>query len=162
MLARAMSTASIISASMARADSRQGLAREAGWVGAGGAVGALARSALAWCAPSLGWPELAATQAVNLAGAIALGVLVGALEMRGPRPRLRAFLGVGVLGSFTTFSTLVDESRSVAGVTSSGVALAYLTGSLLLGIVAFWLGERTSKLALSRAPRPHDETANTP
>jgi fluoride exporter len=109
--------------------------------------------------PALGWPAIAATQAVNLAGAVALGVLVGLLEIHGPRPRWRAFLGVGVLGSFTTFSTLVDESRSIAGATSHGVALAYLAGSLALGIAGFWLGERATRLIPPGASRTRDEAA---
>jgi CrcB protein len=131
--------------------------REAGWVGAGGAVGALARGVVVELVPVLGWPAIAATQAVNLAGAVALGVLVGLLEVRGPRPRWRAFLGVGVLGSFTTFSTLVDESRSIAAATSHGVALAYLAGSLGLGIAGFWLGERATRLIPPGAWRTQDE-----
>lgn len=135
----------------------RGIAREAGLVGAGGACGALARSAIAGLCGSLGWPELAATQIVNLAGAVALGVLVGLLERRGPHPQWRAFLGVGVLGSFTTFSALVDEGLGLAGTTSTGVALAYLTGSLALGIAGFWLGERAGGRCSSRAPHRHDQ-----
>jgi len=134
--------------------------REVGLVGAGGALGALARGGIAALAPSLGWPELAATQAVNLAGAAALGVLVGVLEIRSPRSRWRAFLGVGMLGSFTTYSTLVGESREVATRTSPGVAFVFLAGSLALGIAAFWLAEHVSRRALTKATRSLDATEN--
>jgi len=131
---------------------------EAALVGAGGAGGALARGAIAGLLPAFGWHELAATQLVNLGGTMALGLLVGVLERSGPRPRWRAFLGVGVLGSFTTFSTLVDESRSLASMTSSGVALVYLAGSLAVGIAGFWIGERASTLGLQRSSPSHDAT----
>lgn len=137
-------------------------AREAGWVGAGGAVGALARGVVAELVPALGWPPILATQAVNLAGALALGVLVGLLDIHGPHPRWRAFLGVGVLGSFTTFSTLVDDSRGIAAATSHGVALAYLAGSLALGIAGFWLGERASGLIPPAASQAQDEAVHAP
>ncbi len=135
---------------------------EAGLVGAGGACGALARGAIAGLLPSFGWHELAATQVVNFVGAMALGVLVGGLESRGPRPRWRAFLGIGVLGSFTTFSTLVDESRGLAAMTSSGVALVYLAGSLAVGIAGFWIGEQASMLGLQRGSRTRDATGTPP
>jgi CrcB protein len=126
----------------ASAGAEIGLAREAALVGAGGAVGALARSAVAALVAALGGPGLVATSAVNLVGAIALGVLVGRIERRGPWPCGRAFLGVGVLGSFTTFSTLIDDGHHLAEQTSPGVAAAMLAGSLALGIAAFALGHR--------------------
>lgn len=131
---------------------------EAGWIGAGGAIGALARSLLAWHLPSFGWHGLTATQLVNLLGAMALGVLLGVLESRGPHPRWRAFLGVGVLGSFTTFATLVDESRSLAATTSPRVALAFLAGSLAVGIAGFWIGERAVGLGSPWASRSNGAT----
>jgi CrcB protein len=139
------------------------LAQEAALVGAGGAVGALARSAVAALVAGLGGPGLAATQLVNLVGAIALGALVGRIERCGPWPRGRAFLGVGVLGSFTTFSTLIDDGHHLGGQTSPGVAAAMLTGSLALGVAAFALGHRLA--AGSPAPRaaatvPAEETAS--
>jgi CrcB protein len=157
-----MSSTSTIPATTAPPHAEKVFIREAGLVGVGGAVGALARGAVASMAPSLGWPELAATQAVNLAGAVALGALVGVLEIRGPRSRWRAFLGVGVLGSFTTFSALIGESRDVATSTSPGVAFAFLTGSLALGVAAFWLGEHASQRVLSRPTSVHDAAEHTP
>ncbi len=158
----AMPSSSTIQAPRIPPHTEVGLAHEAAWVGAGGAVGALARGIVTELVPALGWPAIAATQAVNLAGAIALGVLVGWLEIHGGSPRGRAFLGVGVLGSFTTFSTLVDDSRGIAAATSHGVAFAYLAGSLALGIAGFWLGERTSARFLARASRAQDEALGTP
>lgn len=117
-----------------------GALRETPWVAFGGALGAASRSGVASLLAGVGGGGLVATQAVNLAGAFALGLLLGTLEAIGPRPRLRAFLGIGVLGSFTTFSTLVAEARAIAEATSPGVALAFLLASVALGLAAFVAG----------------------
>ncbi len=114
-----------------------GARREAPWIAAGGALGAMSRSGVTTLLAAAGWGGLASTQAVNLAGAFALGFLIASLEATGPRPRLRAFFGIGLLGSFTTYSALVAEARSVALATSSGVALGFLVGSIALGLAAF-------------------------
>ncbi|WP_374928590.1 CrcB family protein [Kytococcus sedentarius] len=66
-------------------------------VGLGGAVGAVARVLLAEA-----WGTEAGVLAVNLAGALALGVLDAV--WRGRRPLALAFWGTGVLGGFTTVS----------------------------------------------------------
>ncbi|MEZ4280391.1 MAG: CrcB family protein [Myxococcota bacterium] len=119
-----------------------GALRETPWVAFGGALGAASRSGVASLLAGVGGGGggLVATQAVNLAGAFALGLLLGTLEAIGPRPRLRAFLGIGVLGSFTTYSTLVAEARAIAEATSPGVALAFLLASVALGLAAFVAG----------------------
>lgn len=111
--------------------------REAPWIAAGGALGAMSRSGVATLLAAAGWGGLAATQAVNLVGAFALGFLMATLEATGPRPRLRAFVGIGLLGSFTTYSALVAEARSFALSTSFGVSLTFLAGSVALGLAAF-------------------------
>ncbi len=118
-----------------------GALREAPWVAVGGALGAMLRGGVAILLSDVGWGGLAATQAVNLVGAFALGFLLTMLERTGPRPRLRAFLAIGMHGAFTTYSTLVAEAGDVAAATSPGVALAFLAGSLALGLGAF-LGGR--------------------
>ena len=118
-----------------------GALREAPWVAVGGALGAMLRGGVASLLADVGWGGLVATQAVNLGGAFTLGFLLTTLERTGPRPRLRAFLAIGMHGSFTTYSTLVAEAGDVAAATSPGVALAFLAGSLTLGLGAF-LGGR--------------------
>lgn len=86
---------------------------------AGGALGVLARHALTAGSddPVLGLPLL---MLVNVTGSGLLGVLVG---WAGDRPRLRAFLGAGVLGGFTSYSALAP-------------AMALLAGDLDLGLFA--------------------------
>jgi CrcB protein len=78
------------------------------------------------------------TLAVNLSGALALGVLVGA-AVTGDALRLA---GTGLLGAFTTFSTWVFESHRLAEDGEGRLGAANLLGSLLLGLAAAWLGRR--------------------
>ena len=75
-------------------------------------------------------------------GAAALGILLGALESRTPHPLLRPFLAIGVLGAFTTFSTLALEAISLSldrGLLFGGLKLSAALG---LGLFAFLVGER--------------------
>ena len=78
------------------------------------------------------------TLAVNLSGAFALGVLVGA-AVGGDALRLA---GTGLLGAFTTFSTWMFESHRLAEVGEGRLGAANLVGSLVLGVAAVWLGRR--------------------
>ncbi|MBK7947854.1 MAG: CrcB family protein [Deltaproteobacteria bacterium] len=118
-----------------------GLARELALVAAGGMIGALARAALATRAATSLETFAISTQLVNSMGAFALGLLLATLERGHPRPSLRPFLAVGVLGSFTTFSTLVDDGRLLASSRSPLVAIAFLALSIAAGLVAFLLGQ---------------------
>ena len=115
-------------------------------VAMGGALGALARYGVARAALLLGAPGVLAIFMVNSTGAFALGLLVGLVEQRLQlAPALRVGLGVGVLGSFTTFSTLVYD---VVARTESGAWLQAglnLGGSLLAGLLLVGAG-----LALGR------------
>ena len=125
---------------------------QTGLVGAGGAIGAVLRVLVASWVAAAGASGLVATQVVNLIGAFALGVFVAGLEVRGPRPRWRAFLAVGLLGSFTTFSTLVGDEHSVSAALSAGVALLFLAASLVLGIFCFRAGQLVGEHTFSPGP----------
>jgi len=108
-------------------------------VAAGGAAGALARWAVVATWPTAtggaGWGTLA----VNLAGCFLLGVLAARAE---PGSLLRLGLGTGVLGGFTTFSTLMVETDRGIAEGRPGVALALLAVSLVGGVGLAALGER--------------------
>jgi CrcB protein len=78
---------------------------------------------------------------VNVAGSLALGLLVARVWPIAP-PWLRFGLGTGLLGSFTTFSAL---AASVVTLTAGGdplLALGYLVASLVVGIGAAVAGLR--------------------
>ena len=110
----------------------------------GGALGALARWAVAEALPSSpgGWPW--ATLVVNLTGCLLLGVLFAVLAARVPEPSwVRPFVGTGVLGGYTTYSTfaveIVDLTRTGAVVTAGGYLVLSVVGGVLavaLGVVA--------------------------
>lgn len=74
--------------------------------------------------------------AVNLGGAFLLGVLVG-VAVHGDRYSL---IATGLLGSYTTFSTWMLESHRLARDGRRGSAAVNLAASLVLGLLAAWLG----------------------
>ncbi len=78
------------------------------------------------------------TLAVNLSGAFALGILVGAALSEGSY----RLLGVGLVGAYTTFSTWALESHRLAEDGESGLGASNFAVSLVLGIGAAWLGRK--------------------
>jgi fluoride exporter len=106
----------------------------------GGALGALARWALSEVVPSpAGWPW--ATLLVNGTGCFLLGVLLGIVGRRSPVPAwVTPFLGVGVLGGYTTYSTFAVEVVSLVDDGAPGLAAGYVLLSLVSGIVAVAAG----------------------
>lgn len=76
------------------------------------------------------------TLAVNLVGALALGLLVG-LGLDDNDLRLA---GVGLLGSFTTFSTWMLESERLSEDGAVAAAVRNLLISLALGVLVAWVG----------------------
>jgi CrcB protein len=58
-----------------------------------------------------------------------------------PRQRLiRPFIGVGVLGGFTTFSTYVVDIQRLTDHGAPGIALVYLAGTVLAALLAVFAG----------------------
>ncbi|MCZ2263975.1 CrcB family protein [Isoptericola sp. QY 916] len=112
-------------------------------VAAGGAVGTAARFGLAQAWPAVdGWPV--ATLAANVLGAFVLGWLLESLAAHGPETptvqRVRLAVGTGVLGGFTTFSSLALETERLLASGSVGQGLAYALGTLVLGYLACLAG----------------------
>lgn len=115
-------------------------AAELALVAVGGAVGAPLRYRLSQTLPHEPGALPAATLLANLMGAFALGLLLAALLRRGPdtgrRRDLRLALGTGLLGAFTTFSSLALEVELLRRGGRVGLALGYGLGSVLLGVGA--------------------------
>lgn len=111
-------------------------------VGAGGFLGAMARYGLggwvqARAGAGFGWGTLA----VNLLGCLAIGLIWGIGERQGSlSPEAGAFLMVGILGGFTTFSAFGLELFLLLRSGAWPVALAVVLSNLLLGLGAVWLG----------------------
>ena len=125
-----------------------------GAIAAGGVLGALARAGLQAAFPHHpgGFPW--ATFGINLGGCLLIGALMALLgHLGGGPPLARPFLGVGVLGGFTTFSTYaVDVQRAVAA-GAPQTALAYLAATLLGALAAVWVGDALAAAALKRGAR---------
>jgi fluoride exporter len=112
-------------------------------VGLVGAVGALARFLLDGAvARRLGRGFPYGTLAVNLSGAFALGVLVGA-TLEGDAYELA---GTGLLGAYTTFSTWMLESHRLAEEGEVALAARNVAASLVLGLAAAYAGRRLGGL----------------
>lgn len=87
-----------------------------------------------------------ATLCINVAGSFVLAALTTAwLARPGTAFWLRAGLGPGLLGSFTTFSAVVFSVDQLARAGEHSVWTAYLGLSLVLGLGAAGLGWRFGK-----------------
>ncbi|HZX07587.1 CrcB family protein [Kribbella sp.] len=123
-----------------RVDGREQRASEAavlGAIAAGGALGATARYliGLGWPTPAGGFPVN--TLLINVAGCGLIGILMVLVTDVFTQQRLvRPFLGTGVFGGFTTFSTYaVDIQKLVTG-SHAGTALLYLATTVVGALLA--------------------------
>jgi CrcB protein len=103
----------------------------------GGIVGALARTGLTEAFPvgpgSWPWP----TFAVNIVGAFMLGYFVTRLQERLPTSAYkRPFLGTGVCGALTTFSTVQLELYKMIETGRWALATGYMAATIMVSFVA--------------------------
>lgn len=115
------------------------------WAGAGGFVGAVGRFVIGGLVQRI-TPTVfpIGTLAVNVVGCAVIGAVLGFAEGRGQlTDGVRAFLVVGVLGGFTTFSAFGADTFDLMRGGSPGMAAANVLLSVGLGIGAaaggFWL-----------------------
>jgi CrcB protein len=117
-------------------------------IGVGGAIGALARYLLGGAVHRLvpGFFPYG-TFVVNLLGCLIFGVIVGIAESRvAIGPIGRAFILIGVLGGFTTFSSFTYETFELVRGGQMWPALVNVGGQVGLGFLGLWAG-----FALGRA-----------
>ncbi|MFM9368831.1 CrcB family protein [Streptomyces sp. Da 82-17] len=133
-------------------------------VAAGGVVGAAGRygASLLWPTPGGAFPWT--TLWVNVVGCAAMGVLMVVITEGRQRHRLvRPFLGTGVLGGFTTFSTYTVDIRRLDDLGEVRAALGYLAATLVAALVAVWAAATATRRALNASrgddPRPDHPTA---
>jgi CrcB protein len=105
----------------------------------GGAVGTLARAALATLAPThpghWPWP----TFTVHIVGAFLLGYFVTRLLERLPVSSYRRpLLGTGLCGGLTTFSTMQVETITMLEERHYGLAVGYTVVSIAAGLLAVY------------------------
>lgn len=114
--------------------------RELAAIFLGGFLGAIARLGLVEALPAESgrWPW--GTFAANVAGTLALGYLTTRLQERLPLSAYRRpFLGTGLCGALTTFSTMQVELLQMLDEGNVGLAAAYAASSLLAGVLAVGL-----------------------
>lgn len=112
-------------------------------VGAGGAIGAMARYGLAnlitrfW---PLGFPL--ATLLINIVGSITMGLFVGLMVRFVPswQDSARLFVAVGILGGFTTFSSFSLDTIVLMERGEFLSAGAYVLLSVVVCLVGLYLG----------------------
>jgi CrcB protein len=125
-----------------------------GVIAAGGVVGAEARYGVGLALPHGvgGWPW--ATLLINVSGCLLIGVLMVAItELVAPHRLVRPFLGVGVLGGYTTFSTYTVDVLSLAEAGRPGPALAYFVLTPVVALLACAAGAGATRLAAGQIDR---------
>jgi len=97
-----------------------------------------------------------ATLLINVVGSCVLGLLVARVWPSAPA-WLRAGLGTGLLGSFTTFSAVIVSLLTLTAAGTTVVAVGYLVASLVFGFAAALLGVRLGVRAPVDPPIAVDE-----
>jgi CrcB protein len=113
-------------------------------VAAGGLLGALLRWGLGVLVPDAGgfpWT----TFGINVSGSFLLAALPAVAAVR-RHPVLPVFLGTGVLGGFTTLSTYAEQGRALLADGRTGLALAYLLGTVAACLAAVRMAHHFSSL----------------
>ncbi|MEM9293419.1 MAG: fluoride efflux transporter CrcB [Acidobacteriota bacterium] len=122
-------------------------------IACGGALGACCRYAVArWVQRSslfaegpfsglAGEPFPWGTVMVNLSGCLLIGLAAGLLMRPEVSTSWRAFLLVGFLGSYTTFSTFSYETLALLRAGDTLAAFANGAGAPILGVLGVWLGD---------------------
>lgn len=118
-------------------------------IAAGGALGAVARHGLNLLVHqrALTGTFPAGIFLVNVAGSFAIGIVAGLLagERLQLPPAARAFVMVGFLGGFTTFSSFSLDTLTLLRDGHPGQALANVTGQVGLALLGVWAGFRLGR-----------------
>jgi len=118
-------------------------------IGTGGFIGSILRYLVSGSAQQLSksiqFPV--GTLTVNLIGCALVGLLAELADQRGVLPaETRAFLIVGILGGFTTFSAFGNETMNLLRDGELWLAFGNIIGHTVLGLGAVWLGYSTAYL----------------
>jgi CrcB protein len=119
------------------------------WVGVGGFLGSILRYGIGGIVGRMkaGWTFPLETLLINVAGCLAIGLLSGLSESRGIfAGATRAFLFIGLLGGFTTFSTFGYETFQLARDAQWQAAALSAGLHFLLGLGAVWAGHALAAL----------------
>lgn len=108
----------------------------------GGGIGSFLRYLLSsFIARKMGVNFPYGTLAVNILGSFIMGVIIEYFSRTLPHSNdLRAFLTVGILGGFTTFSAFSLDTITLFERGNHAIALIYLLSSVVLSIIAIYIG----------------------
>jgi CrcB protein len=114
----------------------------------GGAIGAVSRYALAGFVHRFSSPYFPyGTFAVNVIGCLVFGVLAGLAQERFVfGPHARAFLLIGLLGGFTTFSSYTFETFELLRADQVGRAVLNAAGQVVGAFAALWIGYGAARM----------------
>ena len=114
------------------------------WIALGSALGGVARYALSEAvghvAPG-GFPW--GTLLVNVSGSFVIGAFVAMIAPDGPwmvSSNTRLFVAIGICGGYTTFSSFSLQTLNLMREGAMAAALGYIAASVILCLVAVWLG----------------------
>lgn len=117
------------------------------WIALGGAIGSVGRYGLSWWVAQRFGPSPLGIFVVNVTGAFLIGFILVATEDRFTLSLdARRFIAIGILGGFTTFSTLMYETMMLVEAGDYLRAIANSLGSIAVGLIAVAAG-----IALARA-----------
>jgi fluoride exporter len=117
----------------------------------GAGLGGLSRYAIGgWVQSALGAGYPWGTLVINVSGSLALMFLYAMLDSSMARPEWRAFLGIGFLGGYTTFSTFTYETIRLWQDGEWARGIAYVGGSVVLSLAAGLLGLQLATALIRR------------
>ncbi|MEU5872085.1 CrcB family protein [Glycomyces sp. NPDC047369] len=123
-------------------------------VALGGVIGSLARYGLLVALPPQPGRFDTATFLANALGGLLIGALMVVVTDIAPDRRLlRPFLGVGVLGGFTTFSTFIVGIGRAVDAGAALLALAYASATIAAALTAAALGMQATRRLTARRRR---------
>ena len=119
-----------------------------GAIAAGGALGAEARAGIAAVVPTPAGGFPVGTLLINVTGCLLIGVLmVLIVEADRGHPLTRPFLGVGVLGGYTTFSGYAVDAQRLIDAGHAAAAVAALALTPVLALLAVTVAARATRAA---------------
>ena len=112
-------------------------------VGLGGGIGSIMRYACSLVISSTYYPL--STLIVNIFGSLIIGLIAGiSYKNETFLVSWKLFLATGICGGFTTFSAFSIENLQFLQNGKYLQGLTYITGSIVLGITAAWVGYKIS------------------